>query len=263
MRKEEDRTSYREDIWKMVKRTNVLTRMLYSLLQLETKQVCLFELRKRIVSGDLTDTKELQIDFEVDMYGGIRFKGELQLTKRVFWPECSLAYFCHSYDYLKDGENYTNRKPMIYVGFMDINMYENLPNLFYSTPGIDKAMAYVHYIYMSDLTLSLLNLKQIEAVTGEAVQYGTEYWEGLLKATTWEKIQMFVKKDNAEAEVKQRPYDLWVIERVRERCRARQEHYRILQTYEEQVEEQKRELQEKDALIAKLQAQLEEIKEKN
>ena len=46
-------------------------------------------------------------------------------------------------------------------------------------------------------------------------------------------------------------YQLSDDEMVRERCRARQEHYRILQTYEEQVKVQAGELQEKDALIAK------------
>ncbi len=67
---------------------------------------------------------------------------------------------------------------------------------------------------------------------------------------------MPAKENNAIAEAAQTMYQLSDDELVRERCRARQEHYRILQTYEDQIKEQADAIKGKDALIAKLQAQL-------
>jgi len=298
----------------MGRNKTALKGLICSLLHISPETVTDVDMLNSNVPGDSVESKDMVLDIKVCLDNNTFINLEMQLARQDFWPERSLVYLCRTFDHLKEGESYLATKPAIHIGFVDFDLFRDEPPEFYATYHLanDKT----HHIYTGKFTLAVVNLRRIDEATPEDKEYKIDHWARLFKSTTWEEIQMLAKENSAIAEAAQTMYQLSDDELVRERCRARQEHYRILQTYEEQVAEGKREnerirlsyeeqvaegkrenerirlsyeeqvaeqrreneriartyeeqikkqiedLQEKDALIAKLQAQLKETKEK-
>ena len=146
-------------------------------------------------------------------------------------------------------------------------------------------------IYSSKLRLSVLDLTHIDLATEEDRKYHIDYWASLFKATTWEEIKMLAQKDGMIKEATDTIIQLTRDEQIRQRCEARADYLRwqaradylrwqkIEENYKkelektvEQLTDEKQKLvkdkedllqsnKEKDALIAELQRQLQQMKQ--
>ena len=144
-------------------------------------------------------------------------------------------------------------------------------------------------IYSSKLRLSVLDLTHIDLATEEDRKYYIDYWASLFKATTWEEIKMLAQKDGMIKEATDTIIQLTRDEQIRQRCEARADYLRwqkIEENYKKELEktveqltdekqqwvkdketiiEEKEQLlqsnKEKDALIAELQRQLQQMKQ--
>jgi len=232
--------------------------LICSLLHMTPEKVIDVDVVNPIVPGDTVESKDMILDVKVCLDNHTLINLEMQLARQNFWPERSLGYLCRTFDNLKEGESYLQTRSAIHIGFIDFDLFAEESPEFYATYHLanDKT----HHIYTSKFTLSVVNLKRIDEATEEDKEHKIDYWARLFKSTTWEEIQMLAKTNNAIAEAAQTMYQLSDDEMVRERCRARQEHYRILQTYEEQVEEQKR---ENERIVQTYEEQVEEQRREN
>ncbi len=214
--------------------------LICSLLHLSSEEVISVDVMNPTEPGDSVDSKDMIFDLKVNLNNNTFINLEMQVTKQAFWPERSLTYLCRAFNHLKEGESYSKIKPAIHIGFIDFDLCPEEPE-FYSTYHLANDVT--HRIYTSKFTLSVVNLKRIELATDADRKYGIDYWAALFKSTTWEEIQMLAKKNTAIAEAAQTMYRLSEDDLVRERCASRQEHYRILQTYEDEAKKNKETIQ--------------------
>ena len=129
----------------------------------------------------------------------------------------------------------------------------------------------------------MLDLTHIDLATEEDRKYHIDYWASLFKATTWEEIKMLAQKDGMIKEATDTIIQLTRDEQIRQRCEARADYLRWQQKIEEnykkelektveQLTDEKQKLvkdkedllqsnKEKDALIAELQRQLQQMKQ--
>ena len=107
--------------------------------------------------------------------------------------------------------------------------------------------------YNDKFCLCVLSLNQIKLATKEDKKWHIDEWARLFKATTWEELKMIAEKEQVYSEAANSIYLQNSDETVRAMCEARQEAI----FHEQYVQKQ---LKEKDALIAKLQAELDSLK---
>lgn len=96
-----------------------------------------------------------------------------------------MSYLCRSFDQLNAGEDYLSIKPVIHIGFLDFSLDNKTPE-FYSTYKLINIRN--HEVYSDNLTLSVVDLNQIELATDEDKAYHIDHWASLFKSQTWEGI---------------------------------------------------------------------------
>ena len=89
---------------------------------------------------------------------------------------------------------------------------------------------------------------------------GLEKWCRLFKAQTYEELKKLVKEDAVMEAVAENIYESNSDFAIRRRCEDREEYLRHQEYIKREMERMKAELEEKDALIASLQKQLETLK---
>ena len=185
---------------------------------------------------------------------------EMQVLNQGNWPDRSLSYLCRTFDQLNQGQDYPEVLPVIHIGILDFTLFPEQPE-FYSTYMLLNIRN--HTIYSDKITLSVLNLTQIELATSEDQDYNVDYWARLFKATTWEEIRMLASKNDFLNEAANTMYSLSAEEQIRQQCEAREDFYRqqryVEQKHKKELEELKEELSQKDALITELQKKLKEL----
>ena len=136
-----------------------------------------------------------------------------------------------------------------------------------------------HTLYSDKWRISVLDLSRIDLATEEDRQYQLDYWAALFKAKTWEELQMLAQNNHYFKEASETVYELTKEEQIRQQCLAREDYNRTMKGIEnnfaaqkheiatlkkdlddanQQIYAQNKQLSEKDALIASLQAQLAE-----
>lgn len=78
----------------------------------------------------------------------------------------------------------------------------------------------------------MVNLSRIDLATEEDKQYHIDEWAAFMKATTWEELRMLASKDEYLNEAAETIFRLSADERIRKRCRDREEYYEDLHNYE-------------------------------
>jgi len=236
--------------------------LICALLHMKPEDVLSVDVMNPITPGDSVDTKDMVLDLKICLNDSTLINLEMQLVKQGFWPERSLSYLCRTFNHLKEGESYWKIKPAIHIGFVDFDIAPEEPE-FYATYHLanDKT----HRIYTNKFTLSVVNLKQIKRATPEDQAYQIDRWAELFKSTTWEEIQMLAEKNTAITEVAKTMYQLTGDDLVRERCQARQDHYRDILSMQEELQEGKRirlsmeeELQEGERIRLSMEEELQE-----
>ncbi|MBD5527140.1 MAG: Rpn family recombination-promoting nuclease/putative transposase [Lachnospiraceae bacterium] len=229
------------------KNKKVLKHLVCSLLHLQPENVKSVELKNPIIlgesiTGDL-DGKIFALDINVLLDNRILINLEMQVVNHMNWPERSLTYLCRNFDQLSRGQDYTDIKPTIHIGFLDFTLFPEYPE-FYATYKMTNVKN--HHIYTDNFVLSVVNLKHIELATQEDREWKTDYWASLFKATTWEELKMLAEQNPILEDAVATIYEITADETIREQCKAREKHVREMNTV---LKEKEVAIQEKDAAL--------------
>lgn len=243
----------------LLQRNNkVLKALICALLHLMIDEVLSVTIENPIELEKSIDSKYFVLDIRVLLNNNTVINLEMQVMDYANWPERSLSYLCRSFDSLEIGEDYLDVKPVIHISFLDFTLFDECPE-FYATYMLMNVKT--HSVYSDKLRISVVELNQIELATEEDKAFQIDYWAALFKAKTWEDIKMLAEKNEYLNEASETIYQLSAEEQIREQCRAREEYYRIERTMQRQMDSLTAQLAEKDAIIAQLQAQLEQKQE--
>ena len=173
-------------------------------------------------------------------------KLEMQVENELNWKDRSLVYLCRTFGQLYAGENYSEAKPAIHIGFLCFTPCKEYPE-FYAKYKLLNVKNY--HPYSDKFELRVVDLKNIELATEEDKQYQIDHWASLFMAKTWEDLKMVAQTNEFMQEATETLYELNADETIRQQCLARQDYYRTQNSYKQLIEEQKQ-------LIAKLQEEL-------
>ena len=244
----------------MQKNNHVLLGLICSLLHLTPSTVTSVTITNPIELGKSVSAKDFILDIRIILNHHTLINLEMQVLNQGNWPDRSLSYLCRTFDQLNQGQDYPEVLPVIHIGILDFTLFPEQPE-FYSTYMFLNIRN--HTIYSDKITLSVLNLTQIELATSEDQDYNVDYWARLFKATTWEEIRMLASKNDFLNEAANTMYSLSAEEQIRQQCEAREDFYRqqryVEQKHKKELEELKEELSQKDALITELQKKLKEL----
>ena len=178
----------------------------------------------------------------------------LHLKEELNWKNRSISYLCRSYDQLHRGQDYSEVKPVIHIGFLDYTLFEEHPE-FYATYKLMNVKD--HRIYSDNLVLRVVDLTQIDLATAEDRAFQIDYWAALFKAKTWEDIKMLAEKNEYLDEASKTMFQLSADEQIKKRCLDREEYYQDLRAYEKAIAkkdviiaEKDNALSEKDSIIS-------------
>ncbi len=219
----------------------VLRGLICALLHLSEEEVRSVEITNPVVLGEAVEDKEFRLDINVILNDHTLINLEMQIANRLNWRERSVMYLCRSFDSLNHGQDYTEAKPAIHIGFLDYTLFEEHPE-FYASYKLINVKNYQKY--SDSITLNVIDLSRIDLATEEDKKYHIHEWAALLKAATWEEIRMLAGKDEYLQEASETIYRMSADEVVRKRCRDREEYYQDLRSYERVIEKYKRDQEE-------------------
>lgn len=204
----------------------VLRGLICSLLHLSEQKVISVEITNPII-------KEFRLDINVNLNNRTLINLEMQIANKLNWRERSVMYLCRSFDHLSHGQNYSEAKSAIHIGFLDYTLFKELPEFYASYKLINVKN---RQKYSDSLTLNVVDLSRIDLATEEDKKYHIHEWALLFKSTTWEEIKMLASKDEYLQEASETMFRMSADDLVRKRCRDREEYYQDLRNYERKIE---------------------------
>lgn len=158
--------------------TEVLTSLICSLLHLKRSEITSVTVTNPIKLGEHVDDKDFILDIAVLLNHNVSINLEMQIANYMNWEERSLCYLCRSFDRLNTGQNYSEVKPALQIGFLDFTLFPDFPE-FYATYKLLNVKNY--HLYSDKFTLSVIDLTQIDMATEEDKNWGIDYWARLFK----------------------------------------------------------------------------------
>ena len=236
------------------KNKNVLKHLICSMLHLRLEEVESVEVKNPIVLGEAVtedfDSKIFVLDINVLLNNKTLINLEMQVLNHENWAERSLSYLCRNFDQLSRGEDYTQVRPVIHIGFLDFTLFPNHVEFYATYKMINEKN---HNILTDKFILSVVDLKQIDLATQEDRQWQIDYWASLFKATTWEEMKMLAKQSEILEDAVETIYELTADEAIREQCKAREKHVReimtVLRERDRAVQSKDRAVQERDRAV--------------
>ena len=192
--------------------------LISSLLHLPPSAIKSVTITNPITLGATIEDKDFVLDTNVLLNNNTLINLEMQVNNLYNWPERSLSYLCRNFDQLNKGQNYSELKPVIHIGFLDYTLFPEHPE-FYATYRLLNLKD--HFEYSDKLTLSVVDLKHIELATDADKAYGIDKWAALFRSISWEEILMTAKNDEYLMEATKTLYNLNADDMVRQRCQAR------------------------------------------
>ena len=199
----------------------VLRGLICSLLHLRAEDILTIEIKNPILPGDTFDAKEFILDVEITLNNAALINLEMQVVNEYNWPERSLSYLCRRFDQLGKGQDYTECKPAIHIGFLDFTPFPKYPE-FYATYKLLNIKN--QYLYSDKFILSVVDLTHIELATDEDKAYSIDRWARLFKSTTWEEIKMIAENNPILTEASETLYTYNADEAARQKSQARAEY---------------------------------------
>lgn len=217
--------------------------LICALLHLAEEEVFSVEITNPVVLGETVTDKEFRLDINVILNNRTLINLEMQIANKLNWRERSVMYLCRSFDQLNHGQDYTEAKPVIHIGFLDYSLMEESPEFCASYKLINTKS---YQKYSDSLTLYVIDLSHIELATEEDKRYHIHEWAMLFKATTWEEVRMIASKDEYLKEASQTMFRMSADDLIRKRCRDREEYYQDLRNYERVIAEKERSIEENE-----------------
>lgn len=227
----------------------VLRGLIGSLLHLEPDEIVSVRIRNPIQLGEQIDNKTYILDIHVKLNDDTFVDLEMQVVNLGNWTDRSLSYLCRLFDNLYHGQNYQKSKNAIHIGILDYTLFPEFSEFYASYKLLNVKN---HHLFSDKFILNVLNLKKAELATEEDRLYQIDQWAKLFKARTWEKLRMIAEKNECMSEAAETLYEMNADEIVQEQCLAREEYYRHEAMVQQQLEEQRQVLEEKDKRIAQL-----------
>ena len=234
----------------------VLRGLVCALLHLSEDKIKSVKITNPIILGESVEDKEFRLDINLLLNDRTKVNLEMQVANRLNWGKRSVLYLCRSFDSLNHGQDYTEAKPVIHIGFLDYTLFNAFPE-FYATYKLKNVKN--HQIYSDSLTLSVVNLSRIDLATEEDKQYHIDHWAMLFKATTWEELKMLAADNEYLSEASNTMYLMSADERIRKQCLDREEYYQDLRSYERAIAERDDVIAQKDNTIAQKDAQIQQL----
>ena len=239
------------------KNNKVLKGLICALLHLEEQEVISVTITNPIILGQAIEDKEFRLDIHVIFNDNTYINLEMQVANKLNWINRSISYLCRSYDQLQHGQDYSEAKAVIHIGFLDYTLFPDYPE-FYATYQLMNVKN--PYIYSDNFTLRVVNLTQINLATTEDRAFHIDYWAALFKAKTWEEIKMLAEKDEYLGEASKTIFQLSADEQIKKRCRDREEYYQDLRNYERVIADMKNTIADKDSQLEELTSEIEKLR---
>ena len=201
----------------------VLRGLICSLLHLQTDDIQSVEIKNPILPGDSFDAKEFILDIEIVLNNNTLINLEMQVINEHNWPERSLSYLGRRFDQLGKGQDYTECRPAIHIGFLDFAPFPECSE-FYATYKLLNIKN--RHLYSDKFTLGVVDLTHIELATDEDRAYGIDRWARLFKSTTWEEIKMIAENNPILTEASEKLYTYNADEMTRQTLTAEIEFLR-------------------------------------
>ncbi len=231
----------------------VLRGLICSLLHLSEKDVFSVKIVNPVVMGETVEKKEIRLDINVVLNDHTLINLEMQVANQLNWKKRSVIYLCRSFDQLNRGQDYTEARPAVHIGFLDYTLFRECPEFYASYKLINVKN---NNIYDDNLILNVVDLSRIDLASEDDKKYHIDRWAALFKATTWEEIRMLVSDNEYLNEAAETIFRMNADEQVRKQCRDREEYYQDLRSYERAIGEResaiegyKREVEKRESAI--------------
>ena len=238
-------------MFRVVFQENELARkgLIAAVLHINPNCIHSISIRNPITPGSKLEDKEFVLDLKVLLNNNHLINLEMQMTDQHNWQDRSLSYLCRSFDQLYKGEEYAEAKPATHIGCLNFAPFpEHLEfNGCYKLLNIKN-----HIPYSDKLTLYVVDLTHIELATEEDKTWQIDYWARLFTATTWEELKMIANNNSYLEEAAETMYELNADEMIQQRCRARNDYYKEVNTNLRnlrELEKAKKVIEEKDKRI--------------
>ncbi len=202
----------------------VLKGLISAVLRLEPEEIHSVVVTNPIEPGVSSDMKEFILDIHVMLNGNTVINLEMQVQNLHNWEDRSLSYLCRSFDQLTRGEDYTETKTVVHIGFLNFTPDRN-PLEFFAIYKLQNMKN--HAVYSDKFTLGVVDLTHIELATEEDREWQLDRWAELFTASTWEEIRMIAKNSEYLSSASQSLYELNTDDIERQKCRAREDYYRL------------------------------------
>ena len=203
---------------------------------------------------------------------------ELQVYWDKYWIKRSLLYMCRGYDCLEEGDDYSKLKPTTHFCITDLDILPGNTS-FYSSYYLMEEKT--HQIYSKNLSIGVLQLQYIDNATEVDSNNNLVFWAKLFNAKTWEEfkdiacdnpvikevgnLMLMMNMDQKEREILegQRRYREQVASQYTAGYTDAEEKLTpVIDELQEKIDAANQTIAEKDATIAKLQAENEALKNK-
>ena len=223
--------------------------LIAAILHMNPNDICEVKILNPIELGAHVDDKDFILDIRVVLNNNHLINLEMQMADQKNWQDRSLSYLCRSFDQLYKGEDYSEAKPATHIGFLNFAPFpERLEfNGCYKLLNVKN-----HGLYSDKLSLHVVDLTHIELATEEDKSWGINHWARLFTATTWEEVKMIAENDIHMKAAAEEMYVLSADEMIEERCRARDDYYRTIRTYNKTIQDLEEANSTKDQTIQDL-----------
>lgn len=227
----------------LLQRNNyVLKGLICSLLHMEESEITSVVITNPIMLGETIDEKQYILDINVVMNHEHLINLEMQVVNQHNWPERSLCYLARNFTQIGQGKDYRKIRPVIQIGLLDYTLFPDNPE-FYATYKFLNIKN--HMLYSDKLQISVLDLTRTDLATEEDKKYRINHWAALFSATKWEELQMLAQDNQYFKEASETVYSLSKEEQIRQQCWAREDYYRTMNGYNNDIADLKSEISEK------------------
>ncbi len=234
----------------------VLCGLIRSLLHVDEDTPLSAEITNPIVLGESISDKEFRLDINVTVNNILLLNLEMQITNNLNWQNRSISYLCRSFVQINRGEDYSDIKPAIHIGFLNYTLFKENPE-FYASYKLMNVKN--HTAYSDNFNLRVVDLTQIHLATEEDKKYQIDYWAFLFQSKTWEELRMIAENNEYMKEASKTIFQLSADELVSKRCRDREEYYDDIRSYQHALEKQAAIINEKDNTISQKDAEIESL----
>ena len=245
----------------------VLRGLICSLLHIDDSDIQSVEITNPITPGESINEKEFVLDVNILFNNETIINLEMQMANNGNWTDRSLSYLCRNFTHLQKGHDYIEAKPVIHIGFLNFNLFDNENDEFYSKYQFLNVKT--HHLFSSKLTIGVVYLNKVELATEEDKASSLDKWVALFKSKTWEELKMIAQQSPLLAEATEALYNYNHEDVVRFQCYAREDYQKqqnsierdkkIIAEQESKLAELEQTLVEKDLLIAELEAKLKQF----